>query len=176
MKEAHRKAIELAKENGALISFDPNLRFMLWDDHDKLRETVNEFLPYADIVKISDDELKFITGKDSIEEALPYLWDMGIKLVLFTRGADGMSAYTRKTDASVEAPKTAAVDTTGAGDASIGSFLWKLNSIGYTNDNIDDITAADLKRILGFSAAFCAESIKHKGAIPSYPHEVDGDY
>lgn len=176
MKEAHIKAIEYAKASGALISFDPNLRFMLWDDHDKLSETVDDFLQYADIVKISDDELLFITGKDNITDALPYLWNKGVRLVLFTRGSDGMSAYTGKAEASVEAPEAEAVDTTGAGDASIGSFLWKLNSMGYGAGNIEDITSPDLKRILGFSAAFCAESIKHKGAIPSYPDHVDGDY
>jgi len=176
MKEAHKKAIAYAEKNGALISFDPNLRFMLWDDHDKLKETVNEFLEFADIVKISDDELSFITGKDKIEDALPYLWGKGIRLVLFTRGADGMSAYTKNTEASVDAPKTVAVDTTGAGDASIGSFLWKLNRMGFTSDNIADITSSELTKILGFSAAFCAESIKHKGAIPSYPDKVDGEY
>lgn len=73
MKQAHYKLITMAKEKGLLISFDPNLRLSLWENEDCLRKTVNAFLPLADIVKISDEELEFITGKTNIEEALPSL-------------------------------------------------------------------------------------------------------
>ena len=62
MKEAHRRAISAAHDKNVIVSFDPNLRFMLWDDKEKLRSTVNEFIPLSDIVKISDEELGFITG------------------------------------------------------------------------------------------------------------------
>ena len=62
MKEAHLRAIDCAAKSGALISFDPNIRLQLWEDKELLRRTVNEFLPYANILKISDEELEFITG------------------------------------------------------------------------------------------------------------------
>ena len=58
MKQAHRALLELAKQKGVLVSFDPNLRFSLWDDKDALYRTVHEFLPYADILKLSDEELE----------------------------------------------------------------------------------------------------------------------
>lgn len=169
MKEAHRKAISYAKDNGALISFDPNLRFMLWDDKDALKNAVDEFIPYADILKISDDELSFTTGKDKIEDALPVLFDKGIKLVLFTCGGNGMSAYTKNCSAYVPSPKVEAVDTTGAGDASIGSFLWKLDDLGIGKDSITGMSEGILCDVLKFSAAFCSFSVQRKGAIPSYP-------
>ena len=117
MKDAHRRAIGYARENNALISFDPNLRFMLWDSEEALKEAVLEFIPEADILKLSDEELEFITGTDEIEKALPELFEKGVKLVLYTCGKDGMFAFTRKASAHAISPKVEVVDTTGAGDA-----------------------------------------------------------
>ena len=68
MKEAHKKAIELAKTQGAVISFDPNIRFPLWNDKQKLKEAIDEFMPAADIIKISDEEIEFITGTNDIKK------------------------------------------------------------------------------------------------------------
>lgn len=62
MKEAHKKAIEYARNKDVLISFDPNLRFNLWNSRKALKEAVLEFIPLADILKVSDEELSFITG------------------------------------------------------------------------------------------------------------------
>lgn len=67
MKQAHYRAIETARKNGGMISFDPNLRFQLWDDPDELKKTVLEFIPFSDILKISDEELKFITGESDFK-------------------------------------------------------------------------------------------------------------
>ena len=71
MREAHKTAIAAARSAGTIIDFDPNLRFPLWPDRDALRRTVLEFLPLADVVKISDEELEFLTGTSDIEAALP---------------------------------------------------------------------------------------------------------
>jgi len=169
MKEAHIKAIGYAREAGAIISFDPNLRFMLWDDKEALRKAVLEFIPYADVIKVSDEEVEFITGCGTIEEALPLLWDRGVSLVLYTCGKDGMRAYTKNACASVAAPSVEVVDTTGAGDASIGSFLWKLEQLGVNKDNISGTGEDILREAAEFAARYCSLSIQRKGAIPSYP-------
>ena len=169
MKSAHSRAIEIAQEKGALISFDPNLRFMLWNSEEALKNAVLEFIPKADILKISDEELEFITGCTDIEEALPKLFGEGVKLVLFTCGKDGMFAFTEKASAHKISPVVNVVDTTGAGDASIGSFLWKLNDSGITKSNIKDISSDTLGEALDFATKFCTISVQQKGAIPSYP-------
>ncbi len=169
MKEAHRKAIEYAREKNALISFDPNLRFMLWDSEEKLKDAVLEFIPDSDILKLSDEELEFITGKTDIKDALPELFSKGVKLVLFTCGKEGMYAFTARSSAHVESPRVEVVDTTGAGDASIGSFLWKLSDTGIDKSNIETVSDDILKDALEFSTRFCTISVQHKGAIPSYP-------
>ena len=74
MKNTHVELIKKASEKGMIISFDPNLRFSLWENEADLKAAVKEFLPYADIIKISDEELEFITGEQKIEDALEDLF------------------------------------------------------------------------------------------------------
>lgn len=169
MKDAHLKAIRYARKNNMLISFDPNLRFQLWNDSEKLRQRVNEFIPMCDILKISDEELEFITGERDIKKAVPALLDKGVKIVVYTCGKDGAYAYTKNAGAFSPSVKVKAIDTTGAGDGFIGSFLWKLQSFGITSDNIDRIDENALIQCLDFSNKFCAISVQSEGAIASYP-------
>ncbi|MBP5655328.1 MAG: carbohydrate kinase [Clostridiales bacterium] len=169
MKEAHIRAIEYARTNGVIVSFDPNLRFMLWDDRDALQKTVNEFIPRCDILKISDEELEFITGRSSIDDALPALFDSGVRLVLYTCGAEGAYAYTKSASGYAPALKVNAVDTTGAGDAFIGAFLRRLQSLGVTTDTLGDLSSEELSETLRFSCAYSGMSVTSTGAIPSYP-------
>ena len=89
--------------------------------------------------------------------------------MLYTCGKDGMFAFTRKVSAHAMSPKVEVVDTTGAGDASIGSFLWKLNDFDISISNIEDISEDMLREALEFSTVFCTISVQQKGAIPSYP-------
>ena len=75
VREATKKAVACAKENGAIISFDPNLRPPLWDDLDEAREQMKAGCALCDFIKIEDEELKFMTGKDTIEEGVKDLQD-----------------------------------------------------------------------------------------------------
>ncbi len=168
MKDAHYKAIEYAKKNHAIISFDPNLRFPLWDDLTKLKNRVDEFIPMCDILKISDEELEFITGEKDIKEAVPALLNRGVRLIIFTCGSNGAYAFTRKSKAFAPSLKVKAVDTTGAGDGFIGSFLWKLKEKNITLRDLDEIDESTLTECLEFSNRFCAFSVQKEGAIASY--------
>ncbi len=169
MKYAHKKAIEYARKNGMLISFDPNLRFPLWKDKELLRKTVNEFIPMADIVKISDEELSFITGKEKIEDALSELFVGNVELVIYTKGKDGAECYTKNASAKDNHASKEAVDTTGAGDAFIGSFLWQLANDGVKKADISRLTDEKLHGYVEFSNKYSAESVMKYGAIASYP-------
>ena len=84
MRYAHLAAISAAREAGSIVSFDPNLRFPLWPDRDMLRGTVLQFLPLSNILKISDEELEFLTGTADIESALPQLLVGDVQLVVYT--------------------------------------------------------------------------------------------
>ena len=169
MRDAHERAIEYARNNGALISFDPNLRFQLWDDKEALRETVRKFTPLSDILKISDEELEFITGETDIEKALPKLFCGNVKLVIYTLGSEGAYAFTPSIKLFSPPYKVNVADTTGAGDGFIGSFLWKLKEKSVDAISISDINEVTLKEALNFANKFCAISVQYPGAIDSYP-------
>ena len=176
MREAHLAAITAAKEKGALISFDPNLRFPLWSSREALRQTVTRFIPMANILKISDEELEFITGETDIKKALPKLYSLNplLSLVIFTCGGKGAYAFTGNGSAFSEAHKVNAVDTTGAGDGFIGAFLWKLRQLEiYTPEAIDRMPEEEMKECLDFANEFCARSVQKNGAIDSYPDMSD---
>lgn len=169
MKDAHVRAIELARKRGGLISFDPNLRFQLWDNRSLLKTTVLEFLPLADVVKISDEELEFITGETELQKALPKLFVGNVKLVLYTCGGEGAYAVNGKTSVFAPSSKVEVFDTTGAGDGFIGSFLWKMHQLGITSDRLSEMTSDQLAECLTFSHRFCGISVTKLGAIDSYP-------
>ena len=169
MKEAHYRAIQYAQENGAIISFDPNLRPALWKNSAEMIATVKEFIPLADIVKISDEELESITGEKEIGDALEKLLIGCVKLVIYTEGSAGARAFTKKASATATCEKVKAVDTTGAGDGFIGAFLWCLYRDGMNEGELENISAEKLEEYLKFANAFCGISVQKKGAIPSYP-------
>ena len=169
MKYAHKKAIEYAKEEGMIISFDPNLRPALWNDREAMIQAVKEFLPYADILKISDEELEAITGTADISEGLKVLFQGNVKLVLYTEGAKGARAFTKRISAAVEGKKVNAVDTTGAGDGFIGAFLYDMFQDGIMAEDIEYLSEQQLQKYLEFSNTFSGLSVQRKGAIVSYP-------
>lgn len=167
-KYAHKKAIALTRKNGGWISFDPNIRLPLWETPALCKKAVWEFLPEADLLKISDEELAFITGKNEIEEALPVLFRGNVKMVLYSRGKGGASLYTQTREITSAAPQVPVFDTTGAGDAMIGSFLACL-----LRDGIDaaEFTALSVERFLpylNFSVCYASHSVTNSGAIESY--------
>lgn len=163
MKEAHKKLINMAIEKGVKVSFDPNLRFSLWDDLDALKKTVNDFIPYADIVKISDEELEFITGKTDIKDAVPGILDGRTKYVIYTKGADGAEIYTK--DGMAEAPgySIEVRDTTGAGDSFIGAFLFCI--LRDEVEDLDSVSKDKLYEYLDFSNAYAANTSTKEGAL-----------
>lgn len=169
MKQAHKKAVEIMRGKGGIVSFDPNLRFNLWESREALHSAVHEFIPMSDIVKLSEDELEFVTGAKDISMGTHNLFERGIKLVLYTCGSKGAYAFTRYTNAYAPSYKVEAVDTTGAGDGFTGAFLWTLKYICSEREKLEEISTESLMQCLEFANKFCAFSVQRKGAIASYP-------
>ena len=157
MKEAHRKAITYALECGDMISFDPNIRLPLWKGYNELRKAILEFIPYAHVLKISDEELEFITGKTKVEDAKDVLFQGNVQLVIYTKGADGAEAYTKTASAEAPSRKVKAIDTTGAGDTFCGCFLACLQ------------LGRPLEACLHAAAAAAAIAVSRPGASASIP-------
>ena len=169
MRRAHNKAIKYAKENGLIVSFDPNVRLPLFDDHEYLKNVIHEYIQYADILKISDEEVEFIFGNKDIEENLDYLFDQGVKLLVYTSGKDGAVAYTKNVVAHSKGIKVNAVDTTGASDGFIGCLLYQMAKENVDLEQINILTEEQLKTYLDLSNKFCSISVTKEGAIASYP-------
>lgn len=169
MRRAHNKAIKYAKENGLIVSFDPNVRLPLFDDHEYLKNVIHEYIQYADILKISDEEVEFIFGNKDIEKNLDYLFDQGVKLLVYTSGKDGAVAYTKNVVAHSKGIKVNAVDTTGAGDGFIGCLLYQMAKENVDLEQINNLTEEQLKTYLDLSNKFCSISVTKEGAIASYP-------
>jgi len=166
VKYAHKKAINSVKSKGGTISFDPNVRLALWDDEKCCKDTINEFLPYADILKISDEELEFITGLNNEADALRSLFVGNVKIIAYTKGSKGAELHTESLAVSVPARDVEVIDTTGAGDAFMGALLYKL--ISY-RDVLYNITEKQAYDILNFANTAASISVTRKGAISSLP-------
>lgn len=169
MKHAHRKAIASMKGKGGLISFDPNVRLPLWNSKEACRKTILEFIPLAHLVKISDEELSFITGIEQEEEAIQSLFVGDVQTVVYTKGPDGASVYTKHAAYHLGGYKVNVQDTTGAGDAWIGGFLYQLLEKEITLHTMEQGLQAHANEILAFANASGAITTTGKGAISSLP-------
>ncbi|KAK4370704.1 hypothetical protein RND71_010179 [Anisodus tanguticus] len=168
-RSAHLKAMEVAKEAGALLSYDPNLRLPLWPSADEARTQIKSIWDKADVIKVSDVELEFLTGSDKIDdESAMSLWHPNLKLLLVTLGEKGCNYYTKKFHGSVEAFHVKTVDTTGAGDSFVGALLTNI-----VDDQAILEDEARLKEVLRFACACGAITTTKKGAIPALPTEAD---
>ncbi|QLK63670.1 aminoimidazole riboside kinase (plasmid) [Enterobacteriaceae bacterium Kacie_13] len=119
-------AMAQMKAAGGHVCFDPNIRHDLWPDENQLRVCLEQALSLADVIKVSEDELEYLTGESLLSEGILRLCQRhDPQLLLVTQGKDGVSVY-RKQDASLmqyPAPKVKALDTTGAGDAFVAGLL-----------------------------------------------------
>ena len=160
-------AVEQAKEAGALVSFDPNLRPELWGDARQARSEVERALGLVDIVKVSADELEPLTGRSDPEEAATVLLTRGPSLVVVTLGPNG--AYYRTTSGGGWSPGFAVpvIDTTGAGDGFMAGLLTALRREADPLASICDATV--LHRTVEFANAAGALTTTHYGAIPALP-------
>ena len=165
VREATKKAVETAKANGCLVSFDPNLRPPLWSSLDLAKEQMEYGFGKCDILKISDNEIQFVSGKEDYDEGIAYLQETyNIPLILLTMGRDGSRAYYK--DMRVERPgfSVKAIETTGAGDTFCGS------SLNYLVDHdFENLTEEQLGEMLTFANAAAALVTTKKGAIKAMP-------
>lgn len=165
VRAATKKAVSAAKDGGCLISFDPNLREPLWSSLDLAKEQMEYGLSMCDILKISDNEIQFVSGKEDYDEGIAYLQEKyKIPLILLTMGKDGSCAYYK--GMRVERPgfSVKTIETTGAGDTFGGSSLTYL-----LEHDFDSLTEEQLGEMLTFANAAAAIVTTKKGAIKAMP-------
>ena len=169
VRAATKKAVQAAKDAGCLVSFDPNLRPPLWSSLDLAKEQMEYGFGVCDILKISDNEIQFVSGKEDYDEGIAYLQEAyHIPLILLTMGKEGSRAYYK--GKCVERPGFAvkAIETTGAGDTFCGSSLNYIVEHGF-----EDLTEEQLGELLTFANAAAAIVTTKKGAIRSMPEREE---
>jgi len=123
-RAATKRCLDVAKEAGCIISFDPNLRPPLWKSLDTAKEMMEYGFGYCDILKISDNEIQFVSGKEDYDEGIQYLIDKySIPLIFLTMGKDGSRAYYKGKRIEAEGFVVNTIETTGAGDTFCGCSI-----------------------------------------------------
>ena len=168
MWDASKKLLDSAFENGCLVSFDPNLRPPLWSSLDLAKEQMEYGFGKCDILKISDNEIQFVSGKEDYDEGIAYLQETyNIPLILLTMGKDGSRAYYK--GMRVERPgfSVKAIETTGAGDTFLGCCL------AYILEQGMELSAHQLQEMLFRANAAASLETTRKGAIRAMPTQAE---
>lgn len=170
VREATRYAIDVAKEAGCLVSFDPNLRPPLWKTLEDARKEIEYGLSKADILKISDNEVEFLCGTSDYDEGAKMLIEKyNIPFVCVTLGKDGSRAYYK--GMHVEVPgfvQKNTIETTGAGDTFCGCMLHYIIQHG-----LEDLTEENLRELLTFANAAASVITTRKGALAVMPSKEE---
>lgn len=170
-REATRYAIQCAKEAGVLVSFDPNLREPLWGSLEDAKREIAYGLKQADVVKISDNEVVFMTGEEDYDKAAWILKEeYQIPLLFVTLGKDGSRAYYK--DMCTEAAPYIlenTIETTGAGDTFMGCVLSKVLEYG----GIENLSEEQIEDMLEFANAGAALITTRRGALKVMPEKAE---
>jgi len=170
VRSATRKALEIARSSGCLITYDPNLRPPLWESLGEAREQIGFGMEWCHVLKIADNELQWFAGTEDFDEGIRYLQRRyRIPLILLTLGKEGSRAYYR--DRKVEvAPFLLdnTIETTGAGDTFCACVIDFLLEHG-----LDDLTEAELLEMLTFANAAAALITTRKGALRVMPEKEE---
>lgn len=166
VRAATKKALVLAKEAGALISFDPNLRPPLWRSLEDAKQQVLSGLKYCDILKISDNEIQWLTGKKDYTEGVLWIKErFDISLILVSMGREGSRAYYQEKMVEVKPfIQKNTIETTGAGDTFCGCVLHYICDHG-----LDHLSEENLSEMLTFANAAAALITTKKGALRVMP-------
>ena len=173
VRKATRRAIEVAEKAGIMISFDPNLRKPLWESEELAKEQIRYGLKHCHILKISDDELVWLTGEHNYDKAVEKLrTEFSIPLILLSMGSAGSRAYCG--DVTAQMPPFLSentIDTTGAGDTFMGCMLHGILDKGYKN-----LSRGDMEEMLAFANAAASIITTRKGALRVMPNpeEIKG--
>lgn len=165
-RTATYKAVDLAREEGVMVSYDPNYRASLWPNVETAIEAMRSMIPLADIMKISDEETTLLTGNPEPEEAAQTLVENGVSVVAVTLGGAGALVANREGSMHVPGFKSIVADTNGAGDSFWGAMLLQ---IARSNKKADELSLQELAEFARFANAVAALTVRRPGAIPAMP-------
>lgn len=173
-KEATLVAVSHVRNKGVLVSYDPNYRAALWDSEERAVEMMKSLLPFADILKVSDEEMLMLTGTDDFAEGSRILSEYGPKIVLVTLGSKGVFLRHGAFAEVVPGFTVKVADTNGAGDTFFGAFLSRLVSRispeNLSEDILGEISNDDLREYVRYANKAASLTCSRRGAIPAMPY------
>ncbi len=171
-KSATLAAVAGAQERGLLISYDPNLRLNLWSSAEAAREGMLVGWQFAQVAKISLEELTFLSGESELKAATRALWHDRLRLLVITQGKYGCRYFTTEAQGRVPGFTVATVDTTGAGDGFVAGLWAGILDDKHLFDGVSgraELRQANLEKMLRFANAVGALTTTRRGAIPALP-------
>ena len=166
-REACIAAVRYAREKGILISYDPNYRAALWENEEYAVEMMKVLLPFADILKVSDEEMKMLTGTEDLEAGSLCLHQAGPSLVMITLGSEGVFLRCGEYTETVPGFQVTVADTNGAGDTFLGAMLAQIADRNCSPESIDREL---LKNMAIYANRAASLTCSRAGAIPAMPY------
>ncbi len=165
-RQATMSALKYAAQHDVIVSYDPNYRAPLWNSTEDANREMRSVLPYVDVIKISEEEISMLTSKKTAEEAAKELQNSGISCVIVTLGEKGALVTTKIGQVYSKAFPVKTIDTTGAGDAFMGAFLYRLAK---SEKNPDELTGKDAEEFANFANAAASLCVEKRGGINAMP-------
>ncbi|HSO26681.1 MAG TPA: PfkB family carbohydrate kinase [Anaerolineales bacterium] len=168
VRSATLKALEIARAANLMVSYDPNLRLSLWPDAETARRRILQAWPLAHVIKVSAEELEFLSGEPTLEAGARRLWSAEQRLLIVTVGKKGCVYFTTDGQGATPGYTVEVVDTTGAGDGFVAGLLYGLaNSLRTGRPAWED--SGQLAAICRYANAVGALTTTQRGAIPALP-------
>ena len=169
-KESTLKAVLSAKDSGAIISYDPNLRINLWPDRETAKKQILDVLPLADVIKVNNEELEFITDISDFRKGAEKLLKYGIKICIVTLGEKGSFYLTNYFSGIIPIFDVETIDSTGCGDSFTSGLLSFL-----VDGNLENLVAnhEEMISIIKIATAAASLTSMKKGVIPSLPYKSE---
>jgi fructokinase len=166
---AMQRAVEWVRRAGRIVSCDPNLRLHAWVDPSEAKAILDRLLPLCTVVKLSEEELAFVTGTTDVRGSLEYLRGLGVLLPVVTLGEKGAAFLWQDEEVHVPAPRIRVVDTTGAGDGFVASFLYGLTRRYADAQALRGATRESLTELVTFSCVVGSRVVERLGAVAGLP-------
>ena len=161
--------------SSSVISLDPNIRQHLIFNKAKHKSRLNRMISQSDIIKVSDEDLKWMTGETNPENMIQSWLNDQARLVIITRGSDGLTAYTKGYKIEKEALRVEVVDTIGAGDTFNAGVLSSLNRMKcLSKKSLANLDEKTLNKCLSFAIEVAGLTVSKAGANPPWRADLKG--
>ncbi len=167
------RMVEAMRAAGKIICCDPNLRLHLWAEPAELRAVLGRILPLCSVVKLSEEEIGFVTGTSEVPSALRHLQALGVVLPVVTRAEKGAAFLWDGQVVEVSAPPARVVDTTGAGDGFTAALLFGLTRLYADHAALLRASAEDLRELARFASVVGSRVTEGLGAVANLPRRAD---